>query len=308
MPSQLHSKIPRVQELLNQGKTHAEIDEETDVSSRTVSRWLSEGLLLRPSPVTVGVAATDAPERAPDQEWTARTLLAMGMDPAAAERLLLLVEDTAATSNLRFREWLSRYIPLAGKIPDEWAAAIAFLPILGRDVCNPALETLGEMMHESVPWEDERLRRRYDRLAKPLLCEARVELNDWMIFVSNTETVAEHPLGEAAVISEALRRCPHVDRPVRRRGPVHKEEKMFGLHRVREMPMGGLAMSWGRLLDGDPGWLEAYGDYTREFLEAAAEQKNVQDADGTRLVQVKALVVGRRSWLKWPGWGTHRSR
>ena len=62
---------------------------------------------------------------------------------------------------------------------------------------------------------------------------------------------------------------------------------MFGLHLVREMPMGGLAMSWGRLLDGDPGWLEAYGDYTREFLEAAAEQKNVQDADGTRLVQVE---------------------
>ena len=216
MPSQLHSRIPRVQELLDQGKTHAEIVKETGVSSRTVSRWLSQGLLLRPSPVSVGVAATDAPERAPDQEWTARDLLDMGMDPAAAERLLMVVEDTAATSNLRFREWLSRYIPLAGKIPDEWAAAIAFLPILGRDVCNPALETLGEMMHESVPWEDERLRRRYDRLAKPLLREARVELNDWLIFGSNTETVTESPVGEAAVISEALRRCPHVDRPVRR--------------------------------------------------------------------------------------------
>ena len=247
MPSQLHSKIPEVQELLDQGKTRAEIVKETGVSSRSVSRWLSQDLLRRPSPVSVGVAATDAPERAPEQEWTARTLLDMGMDPAAAERLLMLVENTAATSNLRFREWLSRYIPLAGKIPDEWAAAIAFLPILGRDICNPALETLAELMHESVPWEDE-LRRRYSRLAKPLLRKARVELNDWMIFVSNTEAVAESPVGEAAVISKALRRCPHVDRPVRRRRPVHKEDKMFGLHLVREMPMGGLALSWGCFL------------------------------------------------------------
>ena len=306
MPSRLHSKIPRVQELLAQGKTHAEIDEETEVSPRTVSRWLSEGLLLRPSPVSVGVAATDAPERAPDQEWTARTLLDMGMDPAAAARILRVVEDTAATSNLRFREWPSRYVPLAGKIPDEWAAAIAFLPILGRDVCNPALETLAELMHESVPWKDELLRMRYGCLAKPLLHQARVELNDWLIFVSNTETVAESSVGAAAVISEALRRCPHVDRPVRRRRPVHKEDQMLGLHVVREMPMGALALSWGRLLDSDPPWLEAYGDYTREFLEAAAEQKNVQDADGTRLVQVETLAFGRRSWLKWPGWGTHR--
>ena len=115
------------------------------------------------------------------------------------------------------------------------------------------------------------------------------------------ETVTESPVGAAAVISEALRRCPHVDRPVRRRGPVHKEHKMFGLHLVREMPMGGLALSWGRFLDSDPPWLEAYGDYTREFLEAAAEQKNVQDAGGTRLVQVETLAFGRRSWLKWPG-------
>ena len=63
--------------------------------------------------------------------------------------------------------------------------------------------------------------------------------------------------------------------------------------------MGGLALSWGRFLDSDPPWLEAYGDYTREFLEAAAEQKNVQDAGGTRLVQVETLAFGRRSWLKW---------
>ena len=302
------AKIPEVQELLDQGKTHAEIKRKTGVPPRTVSRWLKKELVRRPSPVPVVVAPTDAPERAPDQEWTARALLEIGMDPAAAERSLLVLERTAATSNPRFREWLSRYIPLSAKVPDEWAAAIAFLPILGRDIYNPVLETLAELMHESVPWEDRLLRRRYGRLAEPLLRAAEVELNDWMVFLSNTEMAAEPPVREAAVILEVLGRCPHVDRPVRRRRPVHKEDRMFGLHLLREMPMGVLALSWGRLVESAPPWLEAYGDYTRKFVKAAAEQKGVQDPCGTRLVQVETLVFGRRSWLKWPRWGTRRSR
>ena len=285
----LIGKLPKVQELLDQGKTHAEIDRETGVSPRTVSRWLQKKLLRRPSPSPVGVAHRDAPERAPEQEWTARALLDLGMDPAKAARSLLLLEDTAATSNLRFREWLSKYIPLSATIPDEWAAAAAFLPILGRDMFNPALESLGELMHESVPWKDRLLRKLYGRLAKPLLRAAQVELNDWKIFVSNTEMAAEPPVGEFGLILEALRRCPHVDRPVRRRRPVHKEDRMFGLHLLREMPMGGLALSWGRLVERDPPWIEAYGDYTRKFLQATA------DPCGTRQVQVETLIFGRRS-------------
>ena len=34
------------------------------------------------------------------------------------------------------------------------------------------------------------------------------------------------------MVLEAMKRCPNVDRPVRRRRPVHKEDKLFGLHMV----------------------------------------------------------------------------
>ena len=145
-------------------------------------------------------------------------------------------------SSPRYREWLSKYIPLAAKMPDEWAAAVAFLPILGRDLCNPALGALAELMHESVPWKDDLLRGRYGGLAKPLLLKARSGFHDWLFFVADTEMVPELPRVEAAVILEVLRRCPHVDRPVQRREPVHEEDKMIGLHLVRDMPMGLLTL------------------------------------------------------------------
>ena len=268
MPPYLISKLPKAQELLNQGKTRTEIARETGVSTRTLTRWTSAGLLIRPSLSPVELARTDALEHAPEQDWTARDLLELGMEPAEADRILLLLENTATVSSPRYREWLSKYIPLAAKMPDEWAAAVAFLPILGRDLCNPALGTLAELMHESVPWEDDRLRGRYGGLAKPLLREARSEFHDWLFFVANTEMVPELPRVEAAVILEVLRRCPHVDRPVQRRGPVHEEDKMIGLHLVRDMPMGLLTLIWSRLLDRDLPWLEAYGDYARKFQGA----------------------------------------
>ena len=301
--SYIRSSLPKVQELLDQGETQAEISKETSVATRTLSRLLRHGWLRRPSLSPTSVVPVDSPERGLEQKWTARTLLELGMDPAEAVRILLLLERTAAVSTPRFREWLSTYISLAAEVPDEWAATVAFLPILGRDLCNPALGTLAELMHESVPWEDELLRSRYGSLAKPLLLEARIEFHDWLFFVSNTEMVPELPLAEAAVILEALRRCPHVDRPVRRREPVHEEDKMFGLHFVREMPMGALTLSWSRLLDREPPWLEEYGDYARKFTEAAGEQKSAQDPHGTRLVQVETVVAGRRSWPKWPRGG-----
>ena len=292
------SDRPRVQELIEQGKTHAEIAKETGVSERTVSRWLSEGLLSRPSPIPVAVARENAREHEPGQEWTACELLELGMDPAEAVRILELLDRTATVSTPRFREWLSTYVPLTAKIPDEWAATVAFLPILGRDLHNPALGTLVELMHEFVPWEDEQLRRRYGEKAMPLLRDARIELNDWLIFVSNPETVAVAPVEEAAVIMEALRRLPHVDRPIRRRRPVHEEDKRRVLHLVREMPMGALTLCWSRLLDGSPPWFEAYGDYTRE----------TQDPHETIVVQVDTLVFGGRSWLEWPRRNTRWSR
>ena len=295
--SYIRSSLPKVQELLDQGETQAEISKETSVATRTLSRLLRHGWLRRPSLSPTSVVPVDSPERGLEQKWTARTLLELGMDPAEAVRILLLLERTAAVSTPRFREWLSTYIPLAAEVPDEWAATVAFLPILGRDLCNPALGTLAELMHESVPWEDELLRSRYGSLAKPLLLEARIEFHDWLFFVANTEMVHEVPRVEAAVILEVLRRCPHVDRPVQRRGPVHEEDKMIGLHLVSDMPMGVLTLIWSRLLDRDLPWLEAYGDYARKF----------QGADLCE-VHVETLDFRRRSWLKWPRWEALWSR
>ena len=293
----LRGKLPEVRKLLHQGKTHAQISKEVEVSTRSLSRWSHQGLLDLPSLSPAGLAPTDAPKRGQEQEWTARELLELGMGPAEAIRILAMLERTAAVSNPRFREWLSTYIPLVAKIHDEWAAAIAFLPILGRDLCNPALGTLAELMRESVPWEDEVLRRRYGREAKPLLREARIEFHDWLLFVTDPERVPEPPVGEAGLILEALRRCPHVDRPIWRRKPVHEEDKLFGLHFVREMPMGALTLSWSRLLDRNPPWLEAYADFAREF-----------QGDELCVIQVETLELGRRSRLKWPRWRALWSR
>ena len=327
---------PRVQELLDQGKTHVAISIETGVSTRTIGRWLKDGWLRRPSHVSArvpptdaaghapeqewtaralldlgtnpdvvarvlelvenmvtasnpqegwprpptlvqaGVAPKDPPERAPQKEWTARDLLDMGMAPAAVERALRMVGGMVTARNPRWHEWLSRYFPLTVRIPDEWAATVALLPILGRDLSNPALEKLAELMHESLPWESERLRRRYDRLARTLLSDARSTTNDWLLFVSSTEMATALPVVEAGVVSEILLRCPHVDRSVRKRRPVHKEDRALGLQLLRNMPMGALAMAWSRLVDGEPSWLEAYANWTQRKARRQEKGKNIQ--------------------------------
>ena len=250
--------IPRVQELLDQGKTHAEIEGEVGVSTRTISRWLKEGWLRRPSPVLEKTVPTAASERSPGQEWTARALLDLGMDPVVVNRTLTLVEHEPTNSARRHREWLSAYIPLvAAKVPEEWAAAAAFLPILGRDLGNPALEELAALMRESVPWKDKQLRKHYVRLAIPLKRKAQVGLHKWLLFLSSAEMGATNPAIEAGIVSEVLLRCPHVDRRVQKRGPVHDEDRVLGLHPLREMSMGALAMAWSRILDRDPLWLRA---------------------------------------------------
>ena len=267
MPNQPYrsAEIPKVQELLDQGKTHAAIDGEIGVSRRTISRWLKEGWLHRPAPVPARVAPTDAPGPSPEHEWTARALLDLGMDPVIVARTLTLVEYEPATSTRRYREWLSRYIPLvAAKIPEEWAAAVAFLPILGRDLRNPALEELATLMRESAPWEDRQLRKRYGRLAIPLKRSAQVGFEDWLLFIGSPQMAATDPFIEAGIFSEVFLRCPYVDRPVQKRRRAHKEDKARGLHVPREMSMSALAMAWSRILDGDPPWLEAYGHHTTE--------------------------------------------
>ena len=257
----LYANIAKIQALLDEGKTHYEIAHEAGVSVRTVSRWLSNGLLSRPSAGPATRVSIAEPVSEAQQDWTARDLLDMGMSPDLAARTIQLLENATEIGSVRIREWFSNYIPMAAETPEVWAATIAFFQILARDIHNPALATLGELMHGSVPWKDGQLRRRYNRLARPLLREARVEFQEFLTFTPNTEKNPELPLQEYEVVLEAMKRCPNVDRPVRRRRPLHKEDKLFGLHMVREMPMAALAITWCRLMDRNPAWLKAYGDY-----------------------------------------------
>ena len=259
--SPLYANIPKIQGLFDEGKTHDEIAGETGVSPRTVSRWLNNGFLRRPAagPVTqVGLAET---EPMAQEDWTARDLLDMGMGPEVAARTLQLLENVSEIGSVRIREWFSKYIPLAAESPEVWAATIAFFQILARDIHNPALASLGELMHGSMPWKDGQLRRRYNRLARPLLREARGAVLDLMTFSPNIEKKVELPIHEIEVVLDAMKRCPNVDRPVRGRRPVYKEDRYFDLHLVRKLPMAALAITWCRHMDRNPAWLKAYGDY-----------------------------------------------
>ena len=197
----------------------------------------------------------------PLEVWTARDLLNMGMGPEVAVRTLQLLENVSEIGSARIREWFSKYIPLAAEAPEVWTATIAFFQVLAKDINNPALAKLGELMRDCMPWKDWQLRRRYNRLARPLLREARGEFLNLMMFIPDTGKEVETPLQEFEVVLDAMKRCPNVDRPVRGRSPVYEEDRYFGLHVVRKLPMAGLAITWCRLIDRDPAWLKAYGDY-----------------------------------------------
>ena len=67
----LYANIPKIQTLLDEGKTHYEIARETGVSVRTVSRWLSNGLLSRPSAGPATRVSIAEPVSKAQQDWTA---------------------------------------------------------------------------------------------------------------------------------------------------------------------------------------------------------------------------------------------
>ena len=141
------------------------------VDERTVRRWKKAGLLH------LGTAG----EASDSREWTAPDLQDIGLDPDLAAAIVILVGTPSAGGHQRVREWLSRYSASVPKAPPEWAAAIAFLPILGKDTQSPDLEALAEVMGEATPWENERLRKRYGRLSAPRDLAARSELAHWLL-------------------------------------------------------------------------------------------------------------------------------
>ena len=65
--------------------------------------------------------------------------------------------------------------------PLDWKIAEGFLPLLARDIEAPALASLAELMRDSVPWKTKELRRRYHRLAAPIVKQSLGQIGDWAL-------------------------------------------------------------------------------------------------------------------------------
>ena len=241
------------------------------VDERTVRRWKEAGLL------DLGTAG----EASDSREWTAPGLQDIGLDPDLAAAIVILVGTPNASGHQRVREWLSRYSASVPKAPPEWAAAIAFLPILGKDTQSPHLEALAEVMDEATPWENERLRKRYGRLAAPRDLAARAELAHWLLAGGLTAPGRgpyDSPALAATAILELVGRLPNVDRAMRRGwgAPINDVAK-----ELRECSMSRLALSWCNLLDSDDAWLSAPAmlqrDIAKVLLNHARRRRRVLD-------------------------------
>ena len=229
------------------------------VNERTVRRWKNAGLL------GLGTASKASDTR----EWTAADLQDIGLEPDLSAAVVLLFETPNSGDHKRIREWLSRYSASVPKAPPEWAAAIAFLPIIGKDTQSPSLEALGEAMDEATPWENERLRKRYGRLAAPRDLAARSELSQWLLAGGLTSPGGgpyDTPALVAVAVMELVRRLPYIDRPKRRGwgAPINDVDEEF-----REYSMSRLALSWCNLLDSDDAWLSAPKALQRSFAKGA---------------------------------------
>ena len=241
------------------GYTLAKAAEVAEVDERTVRRWKNAGLL--------GLGTT---RKASDTRlWTAPDLQDIGLEPALAAGLVLLLAVPNARGHQRVREWLSRYSASVPKAPPEWAAAIAFLPIIAKDTQSPSLEDLGEAMDEGTPWENERLRKRYGRLAAPGDLAARSELANWVLAAGLTSPGGgpyDSPAVAAVAVMELLRRLPYIDRPKRRGwgGPINDVDEEFRGYSMRK-----LALSWCILVDSGDAWLSAPKALQRNFAKVA---------------------------------------
>ena len=297
--------IPEAQRLLDNGVTQEAVAEHLNISDRTLRLWLKEGGLkppdtrrgrLEPSAeMQDKEEATGPPDDAPpsppdaqsaemqDKEeaknepkvvWTARELLDLGLHPTLADAVLMLLDATAAQGNLRLHQWLSTYSELVPGDPEVWAAAVAWLPILGEDTGTPELGALAKLMRDSVPWRGGPQRRRYHRLAHSLLQSAKLELNLSMVpFSLHSDEPRSNVIMGFAIIQTLLDRCPDVDRKVRFRwrikNPRTETESIYEL--CRSMPMVNLAMAWCCLLPEDHAMLARAAHRTRRQARAHLE-------------------------------------
>ena len=241
------------------GYTMEQAAQVAGVDERTVRRWKKAGLL---GLGTVG-GAGDL------EEWTAAGLHDVGLDPDVAAALLMLFDTPSAGVHQRIREWLSRYSTSVPKAPPEWAAAIAFLPILGKDTQSPALEALADVMDDARPWENERQRRSYRRLAGPWDMAARAQMAHWLL-AGGLTAPGRGPYDSLALAATAVlelaRRLPNVDGPGRRGwgAPISDvAQELRGFSMIR------LALSWCDLLDSDDAWLSAPAALQRDLAKVA---------------------------------------
>ena len=200
--------IAKAQQALDQGRTQAEAAEAAGVGLRTVSRLIQQKK-LRPRP---SASVKNAPRAEFRRMWTARELLSI-YEPERVPSILVSLETQAQRGNWRVHEWIG-CMREARLVAVEWRFAVAFLPILARDIEAPALAALADLMRESVPWKSKELRRHYHRMAAPIMYEALGQIGEWSLHSGLVVGLSEGlgsstgPQGEAdeAAVIEALAR------------------------------------------------------------------------------------------------------
>lgn len=165
-----HIKHQRAQELRAAGMTFEQIAETCEVNERTVRRWLSQGDYKR--------AAKQ--DNLSERTWTAADLLALGFVPETVERLVLLLDATARMGNDRLSRFLDG-IATAPRVPSDWRAALAWFPILAKDIDAPAVADLANVIRETAPWASDSLRRRYRAQAAPIITHVLGSVTMWAL-------------------------------------------------------------------------------------------------------------------------------
>ncbi len=170
--------IDKAQLALEQGFTQKEAAAEADIPLRTFTRLIQRGE-LRPlrRRRRSSVQVEDSPGAEYRRLWSAADLEGIYKSNKVTS-IQLTLETEARRGNWRLHEWIGR-VREVHHIPSEWRAAIAFLPILARDIDAPALATVADVMRSEVPWTNKEMRRRYRRKVAPFMDRALSEIGRW---------------------------------------------------------------------------------------------------------------------------------
>ena len=168
-------QLAKVQQALDQGMTQLQAAEAAGVGLRSVSRAVNKKEVRRQPSARSG----DGPANEYRRMWTTRELLDVYKQKRVPS-ILVSLEAQAQRGNWRIHEWVGR-MREARWDPVEWRFTVAFLPILARDIESSALAELADLMRDAVPWKTKELRRRYHRLAAPIMDEALGQIANWSV-------------------------------------------------------------------------------------------------------------------------------